>query len=515
MITGKNSLEIAGLRSEGDKNVSCNKDSIEDTFFHNSETSSPLDDLEFGEIGSETIPPKTQKSPEQKQVVEEKRDDEKKVKTKPWERLRSVPHKYYLLFALVFALVVVGFYLLALQPYTVETKLVFIIGDSKSVDREGWSPVRELSILQNPGTGSLLSKRYYQGLDPSSLFARNDKNSLDSLSFTATATDPSTVKKNLFKNPKEFESWLSKSMSFEPDLASGQSRLAIRLTGSDPALLKGVLQDYVGSYVDLRRAIDAQAKEKATISIPQQTDNSVKEKSLQRLDEKIQQLDALRYEYQIALNLMDSGGGSLSAVSLDSKNPASTTLMRFQDKIIQLEIERGALESRYTQESREIKSIDFQIQGVRGLMKQYLVEQVDYLKKDKDLLLAQKNDLNSAASDPSKPDQPRHLGKPSGLLVNGAKWYLLNDGLSVITEPPLVTGKPFLAKLAEAKDAFASSLFSSSNRPGSIQQCDQRSLNQYQGQTYGPQSLPGLPTQNYGPLQSNEMYREVNSYSRR
>jgi hypothetical protein len=516
MITGKNTLEIAGLRSEGGEDMARNKECIEDYFRREPETASPLDDLEFSEIGPETIPLKNQKSPEKNRVVEEKQLDEK-PRIKPWEKLLGVGRrKYYSLLALTVAILAIGFYLLATQSYTVETKLVFVVGDTAALEREGWALGRELSILQNPGTGFLLSKRYYQGLDPSTILSSNEKNIPDPLLFKATSVDPSTVKNNLFKSSKDFESWISKSMSFDPDLANGQNRVAIRLAGPDPSLLKGVLQDYVGSYVDLRRVIDARAKEKTTVAMPQQIDNSVQERSIQRLDEKIKKLDELRYEYQLALNLMDSGGGSFSALALDSKSPASTTLTRFQDKIIQLEIERGALENRYTPQSREIKSVDFQIQGVKGLMKQYLVDQIEFVKKDKNLLIAQKNDLEGVTSDTRKSEKPRNLGRLSGLLVNGAKWYLLNDGLSVISEPPSITEKPFIAKLGEAKDAFVSSLFSpSAGKPGPLPSYDQRSLTQYSGQPTGPQSKPELPSQNYGPVQSNEMYREVNSYSRR
>ena len=226
------------------------------------------------------------------------------------------------------------------------------------------------------------------------------------------------------KNPKDFESWLSKSVSFDPDL---------------------------------RQAIDSHARAKATVAVPQQTDNSVKEKSDQRLDEKIKQLDALRYEYQMALNRMNSGGGSFSPLALDSDNPASATLTRFQYKIIQLEIERGELNSRYTSKSREMRTIDSQIKEVKNLMKKYLVEQIEFVEKDRAFVVAQKIDLESA--DTRKAEQPKSLVKPIGLPVNEAELYLLNGGLSVINDPPSDAERSFLEKLNEAKESFVSRFF--------------------------------------------------------
>ena len=228
--------------------------------------------------------------------------------------------------------------------------------------------------------------------------------------------------------------------------------MALKLTGHDPSFLKGVLQDYVGSYVDLRRVINAKSKEKIESAAQQDGDTSARGKSVRNIDERIEKLDALKYEYKLALKLMDSGSGSFAALSSDSNSGVSKTLVKFQDKIIQLEIERSSLEARYTPQSREIKSIDFQIQGVKGLMKQYLVEQIDYLKKDRDLLVAQKNELEGKTTETQVSAEPKNLGKPAGMLATGGKWYMLNDGLSVITETPFITSKPFLSKLADAKE---------------------------------------------------------------
>ncbi len=465
MLTGKKNLNVADASTRRDEHAPCEKEFHDDAFFRDDKVC-PLDDLEFGEIGLEANPIESREN--QKRLSPEKQVD-KKIQLCLWDKLYDLPRKYYLVLGLILACLVIGFYLLAVQTYTVETRLAFIVGDQKILDKEGWSPVREMSVLQNPGTVSLLSKRYYNGFDPINLFSKKDNSVFDSIPFASTVIDPATINKNHFKKSAEFESWLSKSIAFEPDFNSGQKRVALKLTGHDPTFLKGVLQDYVGSYVDLRRAINSRSKEKIENATQQDGDTSARGKSVRNIDERIEKLDALKYEYKLALKLMDSGSGSFAALSSDSNSGVSKTLAKFQDKIIQLEIERNSLEVRYTPQSREIKSIDFQIQGVKGLMKQYLVEQIDYLKKDRDFLVAQKNELEGKTTETHVNTEPKTLGKPAGMLATGAKLYMLNDGLSVITETPFITSKPFLSKLADAKDAFVSSLFAStSNLTGTL-----------------------------------------------
>ncbi|MGC8602213.1 MAG: hypothetical protein ACP5VS_00840, partial [Desulfomonilaceae bacterium] len=299
------------------------------------------------------------------------------------------------------------------------------------------------------------------------IFNKVDGDSFDSLFSQSTEINPMLVKKGFYKTPVDFESWLSKSISFEPDFYGGQNGVAIKLTGPDPKLLKGVLLDYISSYVDLRKMVTVRAKETTkphSLASAEVAENSQKTKSLENLNERIKKLDLLINDYRLAIKLMDSNNGSISSFSIDPNSPIFPNLARFQDKIIQLEIERGSLEARFTPQSHEIKSINFQIDGVKGLMRQYLSEQIKYLNNDKDMLMAQKNDLENNTEPKSEDaEKPKDVSKSSGMLANGAKWYFLNDGLSVINESPFVTSKPLLGKIADLKDALLASLFSSGN----------------------------------------------------
>ncbi|MGO9738572.1 MAG: hypothetical protein ACLPVO_14245 [Desulfomonilaceae bacterium] len=543
MITRKKTLEMVTPRRTGDEESARTKEFTPEVLDRVVEIGSPLDDLEFGETVLETSSRGPSENPEKPQKLDKPGNPEKPVnpvvekrasevtKFEAIKKLYRLPKKYNMLVLIGLALLclIIGLYLLGKQSYTVETRLVFIVSDRNALEKENWSPMRELSLLQNPKTTSVLSSKYFSTVDPMNFFNKVDGNTVDSLFSQSTVVNPMLVKTDFYKTPVDFESWISKSITFEPDFYGGQNGVAIKLTGPDPQLLKGVLLDYVSSYVDLRRVVAARSKEKGKPNSPapaEVAENSQKLKSLENLNEKIKKLDLLLNDYQLAMTLMDSNNGSMSSFSIDPNSPIFSTLARFQDKIIQLEIERGSLETRFTPQSREIKSVDFQIDGVKGLMRQYLTEQIKYLNNDKDMLIAQTKDFENSPQPKSEiAEGPKDMSKSSGMLASGAKWYFLNNGLSVINENPFVTSKPLLGRIGDFKDALLASLFSSGNGGRSRQPSGPYigAMNSpyggaTAGQYYDPPQFRGGPTADPVARQSQPMdfyHNDMSSFVRR
>ena len=524
MIARKNTLEITNSKRSDGGDTFRNKGFSKDVSARE-ETISPLDDLEFGSIEAEPSPPEPKLD---EKPLDQEISAEPMVKRIQWKRLYDLPRKYYLALGLALICIVIGLYLLAVQPYTVETRLVFIIGDRKTLEKENWSPMRELSFLQNPKTGSILTSRYFNTVDPMNLFNKVDENSIDSLFSKSTAVNPMSVRKDFFKTPADFESWLSKSISLEPDFYGGQNAVSLKLTGRDPQLLKGVLLDYVSSYVDLRKVISAKAREKQNAPAPKEdADNSANLKTLENLNERIRKLDTLLTDYQMAMKLLESANGNTNSFSLDPSSPIFSTVARFQDKIIQLEIERGSLETRFTPQSREIKSVEYQIDGVKGLLNQYLIEQVKYLNKDKEMLVTQKTELeNSSLRKPENTELAgsKDMNKSSGMLASGAQWYFVNEGLSVINENPFISSKPLLGKIGDLKDALVAGLSSSGNsrHAPSGPYMSSGTMNGLYGvgspptQSFGPPPFQRGPTSEPVSRQSMDFYHnDTNSFVRR
>ena len=156
-------------------------------------------------------------------------------------------------------------------------------------------------------------------------------------------------------------------------------------------------------------------------------------------------------------------------------------------------------------------------------MRQHLTEQMSYLKKDKDMFVTQKTELEQNSQAKTEiAEEPKDMSKSSGMLASGAKWYFLNDGLSVINENPFITSKPLLGKLGDIKDALAASLFSSGNGsrnrpPGHYA----GSMNNQYGpppgqQYYEPSHYRGGPNMDQGPRQSMDFYHnDASSFVRR
>ncbi|MGC8659624.1 MAG: hypothetical protein ACP5U1_11175 [Desulfomonilaceae bacterium] len=538
MITRKKTLEMATPRRTGDEE-SARTAELAPAVLDRLELVSPLDDLEFGETDTEIQasplefsedqekapePEKPEKpfdkpdKPEKPEnpVAEKRGQETTKFQTIKQRYLASKNYNKLVFLALGILVLVISLYLLGKQPYTVQTRLVFIIGDHKVLEKENWSPMKEFSLIQNPKTASILANRYFGATDPVNMFNKAAGNSIDSLFLQSTVINPLLIRRDYYKNPVEFESWLSKSVTFEPDFYGGQNAVSIKLTGPDPQLLKGVLLDYVSSYIDLRRMITAHSKENAQKpSATQVTDDSTRTKTLENLDQRLKKLDSLLTDYELVMKKLNLNNGPASAFSLDPSSPVFKTLARFQDKIIQLEIERGSLETRFTPQSREIKSIDLQIDGVKGLMRQYLTEQITCLKKDKEGLLAQKSQLENSSKPKTEmaEEQPKETTKSSGMLASGAKWFFLNEGLSVINENPFVSSKPLLGKIGDLKDALLAVLFSSGNSNGRRGPTAQYAGTGMQygppaGQYFGQSAYRGRPNMGFSQgQQSMEFYR--------
>jgi hypothetical protein len=526
MIARKNTLEITNSRrSDAVVEAFHAKEFSKDVAVAN-EIVSPLDDVEFCSSEPEPSPPE---QPIQiAKPAEEEKCADSPAKQDPWQRLRNLPRKYYPVVGLVILCIAVGTYLLIVQTYTAETRLVFIIGDRKFLEKENWSPTKELSFLQNPKTSSILTSRYFNTMDPVNLFKKADDNSIDSLFSQTTVLNPTSVRKDFFKTSADFESWFSKSISMEPDFYGGQNAVSLKLTGPDPQLLKGVLLDYVSSYVDLRKVISAKAREKQNAPAPKEdADNSANLKTLENLNERIRKLDTLLSDYQMAMKLLKSADGTTNSFSLDPSSPIFSTVARFQDKIIQLEIERGSLETRFTPQSREIKSVEYQIDGVKALLNQYIVEQVNYLNKDKEMLVTQKTELeNSSLRKPesTEPTGSKDMNKSSGMLASGAQWYFVNEGISVINENPFISSKPLLAKIGDLKDALVAGLSSSGNsrHAPSGPYMSSGTMNGLYGvnspptQSFGPPPFQRGPTSEPVSRQSMDFYHnDTNSFVRR
>ena len=96
--------------------------------------------------------------------------------------------------------------------------------------------------------------------------------------------------------------------------------------------------------------------------------------------------------------------------------------------------------------SKEIVVIDLEIQGVRSAMRECLVEHIQFLKKEREQLLAQKGGHYHEGSPVVGQDQGPQKDHCGAQLPGGNSWLVLRDGLYVLRETPVIAQRPLLAR---------------------------------------------------------------------
>ncbi|MDQ1240685.1 MAG: hypothetical protein QG577_2871, partial [Thermodesulfobacteriota bacterium] len=347
-------------------------------------------------------------------------------------------------------LVMAFLYLANPKPYTVETRLMFISGDGRNPDSQGWSLDRETKYFNNTNIVYALSQRLFEGQGGPSALPGNQKSLSKSGKVVGDGRDT-------FKNPGEFIKWFVQASSREADSNAVPGKITLKLTGKDPKFLKAVSENYVRSYVDFRRTIQP-----AVVQEPQSgsvTEVASAPPVLKTLNERIQTFDIQEREYELALNLLDSGKSPFSGFLPKDHMVDANSLGHFQQKIVQLELARNSLRLKYAPDSREVRTVEAEIQAARKSMRQCVVEQLRFVKHNKELLLTQKMELEKGVITPSgvKPQQPNNPG-PTKQFVGTDAPVFLGDGLYLIWDYPSLSEKPLLSRVGDVKDRLVSAV---------------------------------------------------------
>jgi hypothetical protein len=347
-------------------------------------------------------------------------------------------------------LVMAFLYLANPKPYTVETRLMFISGDGRNPDSQGWSLDRETKYFNNTNIVYAVSQRLFEGQGGPSAAPGNQKPLNKSGKVVGDGRDK-------FKNPGEFIKWFVQASSREADSNAVPGKITLKLTGKDPKFLKAVSENYVRSYVDFRRTIQA-----PVVQEPQS--GSVAEGAsappvLKTLNERLRTFDIQEREYELALNLLDSGKSPFSGFLPKDHMVDANSLGHFQQKIVQLELARNSLRLKYAPDSREVRTVEAEIQAARKSMRQCVVEQLRFVKHNKELLLTQKMELEKGVIAPSevKP-QPSNPSAPTKQLVTTDAPVFLGDGLYLIWDYPSLSDKPLLSRVGDVKDRLVSAV---------------------------------------------------------
>lgn len=332
------------------------------------------------------------------------------------------------------------------EPYYVETKLLFIDSDgaAEGKGKAGLPVEREIELLKNVELVDFLAgdtfRRVYGearrgGTGPAALAQ------WDSGEAAPTADEPR------FSSPGQFSKWLQKALAFRTEASGGVGKATLRLAGGQPDFLKTVMAAYVDGYAEHRRMLETEGRllsQNSPRSQPRESEAQLPKLLYEQLDK----IELQRQRYQLALHFLDSGTGAFSGFVPDGNVTGASSLAQFQDRIVQLEIKKRGLEVQFTPESREIRSLDMEIQGVKRAMRECLVEQIAFLKRGKEQLLAQ-HDPEGAGKGMVRAGLADGKSLSESDIAGNRALFVIKAGLYMLRDRPAVTKRPLLVKAGD------------------------------------------------------------------
>jgi hypothetical protein len=383
-------------------------------------------------------------------------------------------------------------YIACSDGYRVETKLLLFDRDHNGGNSAVGNLEEEVEILKSPQILHLLSRDLYQE-KPQNLAPGGHFQTLRTASSRALSE---------FSGPDDLEKWLAKRTNVRSTVSGGTARVAVQLLGNDPDFLSSVLDAYICRYVDYRRTLETKSRNQIRhAQLPMATIPA------EMISAQLQKIDFQEQGSKLAIQLIDSGKGVFSGFVPDQSLTGVPSLTQFQNKIIQLEIKKKALATQYMPASREITTVDLEIKGVRSAMRECLAEHLEFLKKEKEQLLALNGATRHHGGHPANHDQTANKERCGTQSPGGAdSWLVPRDGLYVLRESPVIAQRPLLARtgnfasklIAYLAPSPAATVVSESNRKKGLSPAHSLSAD---GRTYnaGAPSQGGLAGKSFEP----------------
>lgn len=258
--------------------------------------------------------------------------------------------------------------------------------------------------------------------------------------------------------------WFTKNLRINREVSDHAARITFNLSGSDPEMMSKLIDGYISSYIDSRAASESHAPStesvgaqntalpKATTGVSGETD--ITSGPLKAVDEKLRKLDQTDQEYVSALRLLSkdrligvTDANVFRGFVPESELASHSALAKLQSRVVELAVQKNALQVKFAPSSREIQAIEQEIRGVREAMRQYLNEQRQFVQARRGEFLSERSELlrqkalshaeNEASSPaPQQIQVSQQKRRPSlGNLPSGRFWYVGQDGTTIIAEP--------------------------------------------------------------------------------
>ncbi len=341
---------------------------------------------------------------------------------------------------LILLLLIVGgagyYYAAYIDRYVVEASILLLNAGPEQTDRRAWPHRKEIALLTSPKllkmtaedhvrTRRAANARRPRGPVSRGMVGDRDAGAIGSEN-AVLQTDPGKLVK-----------WLSDRLTITGKPSAGLATL--RLDGTDPDFLTSVLSTYLARYESYRNSLlkreAAQEKQQAVSTVQAAVSGSVAE-----TDDRLHMVEDRIKGCEFALGLMRSGRGVFRGFVPETDVPGVPSLASFQKKIVELEIKKKALEVRFKPGSRELRSVDMEIAGIRKAMKERIQEHLKFLNNTKTTLLAKRKELETERINRSTPT-PHAV--PAHEMIADLHKKEMGDGLYLVEKPHIVK-KPVL-----------------------------------------------------------------------
>ncbi|MBI5252004.1 MAG: hypothetical protein HY912_21125 [Desulfomonile tiedjei] len=354
-----------------------------------------------------------------------------------------------LVLSLIFLAVAVALTLLSLflctDQYCVETRLLFttdMTGNGAAL-----SPEAEIRLLGAPAITSILEKDLFKKIHSS-----GDLKASECVEPAILTTAPCTTALGTASPDQRmaFRHWFWENLAVQSEIQGQTGWVTLALNGTNPDFMKKVLESYLVRYAEYRRVLSQEASE-STAKASEPCEPAFHSKEIEALSGELQKMDLYERNCSLALNLLaDSASGVFSGFVPDGGVTGIPLLARFQEKIIQLELTKKELLARFTPQSREIRELQLQIQGVRTSMRECLEAHLKFLKKGKEQLVAHKAELERKRG-PVRSAERSQMKPCSEARRESGELLKFQDGLQVLWDGSFKIKKRLLLSPAEAK----------------------------------------------------------------
>ncbi len=253
------------------------------------------------------------------------------------------------------------------------------------------------------------------------------------------------------------DKWFSRSLDVSSRFEGDRAVVSVRLTGDDPALVKQALDRYTAEYVDYRRssrAPDADPRRRAGPKRPTESSKSLSYGTGREIASRLERLHVLHSEYELALKRL-GGEGVFRGFIPGVHERGVSMLDRFQERIVELEIKKRETAVRYNPEGREIATIRREIEGIRTAMRDYLKEQLLYVRRHMESLIAKQQEIERRTCGIPDRNVPPST---TNVVPAGRNWFSPREGLLIVYSPPTVERRSPTPNIAALADSFETTI---------------------------------------------------------